>query len=404
MSPPSSSTSSSDAGPRPGGPRDAARAAAWTLLALVALDLAIGRAFPPVDPRSGEPGGRLRQYFNYGWSVEAKLRRLVGPSEAESAPIVAAGWLAEPVVDAFPSRPRAGDDALAGLSIYGMSFSNRVGEELSALEPRRRVRLLAGPAAPPSHSFALYERDRGADSEVVVLAVLASSVHAMQTTTGLTWQFEAPAPYTYPTYWVDRAGTLRSEPPRIDRPDELRAALSDPARWAGYLADLRARDGGYSDLLVPAGPLDHSTLARLARRAVAQAHQARLTGRIRDGDAFRADSGPIVTLRAMSEEFAASARRVGKRPVLLLIEDQGYGGSLERSLGPTLRSIGLPYLATHAICPATDPRNFVADGHFTPECDRKVAAALLELLETDAPASAHASGSSQPLAEAGPGS
>ncbi len=360
--------------------RDALATTIWTVAALAILDVGVGRLFPPTDPRSGRSGGRLVQYFNYGWSVEAKLRRMVGPSDAESAPITLAGWTGKPDVVHLAKDTGQAEPGWPEVSFYGMSFSNYVGEELVEQEPRLRVRLLAGPAAPPSHSFALFETDRGADSEVVVLAILASSVHALQTTTGLTWQFEAPAPYTYPNYWTDGAGRLVSEPARFEDPAALREALADPGLWATYLEDLRRRDGGYSDLLVPASPLDSSTIARLLRRAVAQSKQSWLRDRIRSADMFRPDSGVAATLSALTVKFAEMARELGKRPFVLLIEDRGYDGSLERLLGPTLRAEAVPYLNTHSVCPATDPRNFVSDGHFTTECNRKIASSFLGLL------------------------
>src|SRR5260370_19374513 len=64
----------------------------WTLAASILIDVAVGFAFRlPADPRSA--GSALQNYFNYGRSIEGKLRRLVGKTPDGDAPIVRAGWL-----------------------------------------------------------------------------------------------------------------------------------------------------------------------------------------------------------------------------------------------------------------------------------------------------------------------
>src|SRR5258708_7874216 len=61
--------------------------------ALVILDVAVGLVFPPpADPRTIPSA--LQAYFDYGRSVEGKLRRMVGADATKDAPIVEAGWLA----------------------------------------------------------------------------------------------------------------------------------------------------------------------------------------------------------------------------------------------------------------------------------------------------------------------
>ncbi len=109
MHPHSSSTSSSEAaagtaGEPPGGDeappspprndlREALIVAAWMVLFLAAADVAVNRLFRlPRDPRT-EPKSQLAAYFNYGWSIESKLRRLIGPTDETSAPLMTAGWV-----------------------------------------------------------------------------------------------------------------------------------------------------------------------------------------------------------------------------------------------------------------------------------------------------------------------
>ena len=99
MRPHSSSTSSSEPGAGDGEVsgrsaeqlrgdhlREALAVAAWTALFLAAGDIMVSRLFPlPSDPRV-ETKSPLRVYFNYGWSVEAKLRREVGPTDEARPP------------------------------------------------------------------------------------------------------------------------------------------------------------------------------------------------------------------------------------------------------------------------------------------------------------------------------
>src|SRR4051812_24229557 len=64
----------------------------WTIGALILFDAAVGFAFrPPLDPRR-EPSS-LQRYFDYGLSIEGKLRREVGSTPDQDAAIVKAGWL-----------------------------------------------------------------------------------------------------------------------------------------------------------------------------------------------------------------------------------------------------------------------------------------------------------------------
>ena len=135
MRPHSSSTSSSEPGdgrpvtkpggtqasPAPlcGGLREAAIVSLWTVLFLAAGDVAVNRLFPlPVDRRAA-PTGQLQAYFNYGWTIEAKIRRAVGPTDETSAPLTLAGWIDREVRrEASADRATAPGDLV--VSSYGM--------------------------------------------------------------------------------------------------------------------------------------------------------------------------------------------------------------------------------------------------------------------------------------------
>ena len=65
-----------------------------------------------------------------------------------------------------------------------------------------------------------------------------------------------------------------------------------------------------------------------------------------------------------------------QRLIVLLEQDQGYGDSLQRVLGPTLQAAHIDYVSTHDIFSANDPRNFQADGHYTSEANALFAGRL----------------------------
>ncbi len=392
MKPPSSSTSSSEpagAGPDPepapdrpgGGLRDAAIVAAWMLAALALMDVAVDRTFRlPRDPRV-KATNPLVTYFNYGTSIEGKIRREVGPSDESTSLLAMAGWVDE------QARSNPGAVAPPGgilASFYGMSFSSDVAKQLAEVEPRVGLRLFGGPAAPANHSHAIAGLDRGGQSDVMVLGVLASSVKGVATNNGMTWRFENPAPFTYPRHEAGASG-LEARWPMVRTLDDTRAALADPALWGRYLAQLRATDDFYNDFLFRHDLSDSSTLVRMVRRAVAQRWEAARAARTHGPKGFVESSPAMASLRAIVAAFAAGARRDGKVPVVLLLEDQGYGDHLGRALEPVLGAGRIPHLATHTVCSPTDRRNFLPDGHFTEEANRKNARALLEVIRRELP-------------------
>src|ERR1019366_8367151 len=118
----------------------------WTIGALGPIDAAIGFAFrAPAEP---ERATGLQRYFDYGRSIEGKLRRYVGSSPDQDAIIVRAGWLND--CD-FPSLARPGKLVF---DIYGMSFSNNIALQLERLYRGLASQRFPGQEAPPNHSYA----------------------------------------------------------------------------------------------------------------------------------------------------------------------------------------------------------------------------------------------------------
>ena len=351
---------------------------AYTLLSLVALDVAINAIFRyPTDPQNVNPGN-LNLYFDYGRSLQSKVFRQLGKTNEQSAPIAQVGWLDDQLGKDKPTKPRAGSDLL--VAIYGMSFSDRVGEELQKLDPKVTTRLIAGPYAPPNHSFAAYQRDRTHhQAKVVILGILASSVQGLDTMTGITLGGEVPAPYTFPQYDLV-GGKLKPVNPKIQTLAQLRAARDNPQQWQAFEDQLAERDRLYDPLTFQHNPIDHSAILRMARRAWARTHREQVIQSIHTKNGFNPLWKQLPVLQRMVEEFAAQAKQDNAVPIVLLIQDQGYDDHLYRVLQPTLEGSDITGVSTHTIVSASDRRNFVGDGHFTEAANRKIAAVVLKVM------------------------
>lgn len=359
--------------------REALIVATWFVLFLAVADVAVNRLFPlPRDPRVRP--GRFAEYFNYGLSIESKIRRVVGPTDATCAPFVLSGWV-DDQVERGRKEPAA-PPGTTSVSFYGMSFSNDIARTLAEVDPRVRLRLFSGPAAPPNHSYAIYSIDRGGPSRVVVLGILGSSIAGLLTNNAMTWHFEAPPPFTYPRYFARSTG-LVAEWPLVRTLDDLRQRLRDRPAWDAYVDQIRETDDFYNSFLFRHDLGDASTLVKMVRRAVAQRWQASRIAQIHGPNGFVESSPAIAALCGIVADFAASARRDRKIPIALLIQDQGYSDHVYRAVAPVLERDRIPYLSTHTICPDTDPRNFVADGHFTPAAYQRIARALRDLMRRE---------------------
>ncbi len=360
--------------------RTCAQATLGFVATLVAIDVAINRLFPyPTDPLNTSPSS-LSLYFDYGRSIEGKIRRQMGPTNDTSAPIAQAGWLNAQNLEEQPTVPEPGDDIL--VASYGMSFSLRVMGEVEKLDPRITLRSMAGPAAPPNFSYSAYQFDRGKhEANVVVLGILASSVKGLDAMTGMTWGAEVPAPYTFPKYKAE-AGQLQAIQPQIQSLEQLRQAMQNPQQWDAFVNQLETNDRFFNSFTFEQNVLDHSALFRLLRRAWAKSYQDNRTAQIHTSDGFNKKWEQTAVLKQMVQDFATTAKQDGIMPVVLLINDRGYDDHLYQLLRPTLERHSIPFVSTHDIAPATDQKNFIADGHFIPEADQKIAAKVLELINT----------------------
>lgn len=365
--------------------RDTVRVGLWFVLWLALIDGGVNLAFPyPAIEVRTRPSS-LQQYFEYGRSVEGKLPRMVGTTDETTTSIAFAGWLHPDQWEDKPAEP-AEDDGLL-VAVYGMSFSGHIGEAMVEVDPKTTLRVVGGPSAPPNHSYAAYLLDREQhEADVVMLGILGSSIRAMQTTTGLTWHFERPSPYAYPTYTL-QDGALQAHWPPLRSLDALRAAMQDERAWNEFLDYVRDHDEYYSPLLMAQTPADRSAMVRMARRAWAQHRDTLIRGRIHGPNGFDTEAPFVLILKAIVTDFAATARRDGRLPIVLLIHNRGFDDHLYRLLAETLEAGAIPYISTHTICPATNPHNFLSDGHFTHEANLQFARALYALIDQERTAS-----------------
>jgi hypothetical protein len=348
---------------------------------LIALDAGINILFPyPKDPLNTSPG-TMNLYFDYGRSLEGKITRQIGPTDEQSAPIARAGWLGDLPHSPQPKQPTAAGHHL--IAMYGMSFVGNVGKAMQKTDSSLDMRLILGPAAPPNHSFAAYQRDRHQNqAEVVVFGILASSVKGMDAMSGMTWSTDVPPPFTFSKYVVENQ-QLREIAPQVQSLDQLRQARQNPQQWQAFVNQLRQNDRFFDDITFDQNWLDHSAIFRMLRRAWTKKHQDQVTQQIHDQNGFNPQWEQATVLKLMVEEFARTAKADQRIPIVILFNDRGYDDHLYQLLKPTLEAAKIPYVSSHSIAPATDGRNFVPDGHFTEAANEKIAEKVLSLVQQE---------------------
>jgi hypothetical protein len=122
----------------------------WTIAWLVVIDISINVIFSyPADPH--QSAGAFPAYFDYGRSIEGKIRRMIQSTDEASDPVAIAGW-PDRLCLQMPSSP----PSRIGISIYGMSFSKHIGEAMQEEDASIVPTYYIGPAAPPNHSYSCF--------------------------------------------------------------------------------------------------------------------------------------------------------------------------------------------------------------------------------------------------------
>jgi hypothetical protein len=349
----------------------------WTLVSLVVVDIAGGAMTRmPTDPRV-QPSS-LQRYFDYGRSIEGKLRAMVKPEDEKSGPIVVAGW-----IDSSCRRTVPKVAGTLGISIFGNSFSGQLSASLKKLDPDVSIEEYLGPGAPPSHSYACFVKESsfGGDlHDIQIIGVTASSLPRMEQIWGVTTSFEYPQPFTFPRYRLGPDGSLMAHEPSVRSPGDLRRILSDQASWDDWLAELKANDYFYVHGLTAEDPADRSLIGRMVRRGFGQFVDRNRMAKLRGQDGKFVAPDIVNVLPKLIGNFAQLARQSGKRPIVVLFEEYGYEGVLMPLLGPALVHDGIEYVYSGDIVPANDLRNYASDGHFSPEANVRIATAVLKLI------------------------
>jgi hypothetical protein len=356
----------------------------WICTYLVIIDIAINIVFSyPKDPRNISPSA-IRQFFEYGRSIEGKLSRMTRKEIDESAPIVSAGWLV-----GSPNRlvtNNLNGDTGPVITVYGMSHAGLLAEDMAKIDSSFAIRFMGAPGAVPTWSYASYLFDKDQyHSEVVILGIMTRGVPLICTTSGATNHFDAVYPYTYPRFFVNN-GILRYVlPPFISYKDYIEY-FYNPVKWKAYINWLREYDKFYNPALFRKAILDSSSIFRLLRRAYAYSMQRKKEAEVyRDDKGFNVESDEVKILKSLVVEFSKIAKRQNSLPIIYIVNNVFMGDRLFKLLEPTLISNKIPFLSSHDICPPNDPRFYLPDSHFIPSKNLELANKMIKLIRDNLP-------------------
>jgi len=187
----------------------------------------------------------------------------------------------------------------------------------------------------------------------------------------------------YPRFYLDdseASGLAVVEPP-AETLDEFRALLANPEKFRSMRVQLARHDWFFDPWLFDASFADRSAILRAVRRGYGQQRMGALEARVHSRrEGFDPDSEAARLARAMVVDFGRIVRSDGQVPFVWLINSAGYDDHLHRLLAPTLEDHDVPYFSTETVAPASDANNFLPDGHFRREIDRKMAPIVLKQL------------------------
>lgn len=349
---------------------------AWTIIGLILIDIAINAALAyPSDPRFLSPS-RLQLYFEYGRSSEGKLTRMTRCDVSKTAPITLAGWYSPLQIEQLPSS-----QTRPVVTFYGMSHTVRLARAFSRKSDHYSTRVVGAPGATGNWSFGAFLRDRGGGtSRVAVLGLMSVSTAMINSVASMDWSIDGGMPYTADRFIVTDHGLKAIAPPFVSFEDFCNT-FTDSQKWLAAKDRLKQTDQLYNEFVMDANALDKSALFRLLRRAYGLRFisRARQTSLSKTG--YFLNSEQVKTSRAIVRQFAAEARRGGIIPVVYLVNNLGYSDILFQSLRSALESDNIPYLSSSLLANPSDPRNYLADSHFTDEVDDKLASELERIID-----------------------
>ena len=331
------------------------------------------------EPVNRKKSHILTQYFDYGRSVEGKVKRKVAEDNSKADYLAQSGWFKKTTP---ASEEESIDSYTNNVTVYGMSFSSNIGYKLAALDPQINIKLLGGPGASLNHSYAYYRSHRPHEkNSVVILGILASSVPAINTLTHMTTNFESPGVHFYPRFLIDEQGLLVEKNVQIESLEELRAALQDKPKWDEIKSYLKDNDAFYDTLTFEENISDYSVFARLLKRSLAQQSFRAGINRYNDPDGFNNTDNMIDVARSLVRKFATEVREDGAYPYVILFNNRGFDNHLYEMLEPVLVNDSIAHYSTHFRYPATQLSNFISDGHFKPTIDTEIARVVLRDLK-----------------------
>jgi hypothetical protein len=363
MLPQTSSTSSSNR----------SRQVLWILIftigGLAFADFGLGHAFRhPDDPSRRRPSS-AQQLFDGGRAVSGRLRRMTQMAEAPWW--ISGNWVGQPQVATTHSggQPR--------VALFGNSFMARQAHYLQEMYPESQVSACIGTFSPPSQALGCYRQvRRSLDADVAVMGILTSTWPLAHSFSNASYAFTNPESYTYPIYSVNADGSLHEEMPLVRTRADLDRRFRDPDFDERWLAQLAAHDRRYNPLLYDETALDHSTLVRLSRRALAN-WVRRHVEQSYEGPA----SLEPKLWGALVKEFAREVREDGRVPIVVLFHDIGFGDDLYRALEPVLDGEQIAVVSSHRLFDANDLSNFGKDRHYIEANDRRVTASLIDTIQ-----------------------
>lgn len=354
----------------------------WILFYLVLIDVSVNVVFRyPDNPHNIRPSF-LQSYFDYGRSVEGKLKWMTRPTVEESAPRVNGGWLKSDKYLSLPSKTTKPGEVLVAL--YGMSHTEELWKAISKTDKNYLIRGFMAAGAPPNWSYAAYEIDRGRHkADAVIIGILTDTVAPVTATTGMTAFFDSSFPYTFPRYTVQE-GKLRVVHPPFYNATEYIEHFYDRSKWDNYRTWLNKNDKYYDPLLFEDTILDHSAFFRLLRRAYSEGEKQKRLNAVHTKAGFNDASEEITVLRNIVRVFAESARKDGIVPIVYVVNSKGNGDHLFRALKPVFDAYEIPHLSTHIICPPDDPRAYLSENsHFIPSKDMELAREMIKIIEKE---------------------
>jgi hypothetical protein len=320
--------------------------------------------------------GSLRQYMWYGASYESKLRELANTPNLPKNSVLYAGWLGDGKLRTLPND--------VDVTIYGMSFSANLGDAIRELRPQISQRVVAGPGAPLSHTYAIYQVDKQLrKTRFGVIGVTSGAVQEVLLMNRGSLFSDAPFPYFFPRYKMDGDRLVLGANSLINSADELRAAFNDPVLWERQLAVLSANDSAYRRFFFARDSLDYSVLGRFLRRAMSKRHAADYSAKIFGPEGFNRESEAPKLFRGLLRQMVRELRAENVKPIVVLFSLQGQGNYLYDLVADILRDEAVPYVNSFDVCRSDDRDKYQPDMHFVHDCNLEFGRRTLEIMDAN---------------------